>query len=139
MRNIQAAGVLVMREEPTRSFLLLKHRDRWDLPKGHFDEGENDLQCALRELHEETGIAPRDIRLDPDFRCTLEYEVQSKRFGERCRKTLVIFLAHLLHDLPIELTEHIGYRWFDWHPPHRIQSQTIDPVLAAVEKHLTPK
>jgi 8-oxo-dGTP pyrophosphatase MutT (NUDIX family) len=139
MREIQAAGVLVMREEPNRSFLLLKHRDRWDLPKGHTDEGESDLQCALRELHEETGIAASDIQLDPDFRLTLEYEVQSKRFGERCRKTVAIFLARLIHAVPIVLTEHIGYRWFAWQPPHRIQSQTIDPVLAAVEKYLAGK
>jgi bis(5'-nucleosidyl)-tetraphosphatase len=34
----------------------------------------------------------------------------------------------------IKLTEHPDFAWVKWNPPHRIQSQTIDPLLAAVEK-----
>lgn len=38
----------------------------WDLPKGHVDEGETELQCTLRELYEETGISADDIEIDTD-------------------------------------------------------------------------
>ena len=138
MREIKACGVLVLRGDPVQAFLLMKHRDRWDLPKGHVDENETDIACALRELQEETGIAAADIELDPDFCFTTIYDVQSKRFGEACRKTLVVFLARLQRDVPIVLSEHPGYQWFFWNPPHRIQAQTIDPLLAAVERHLVP-
>jgi 8-oxo-dGTP pyrophosphatase MutT (NUDIX family) len=31
---------------------------KWSLPKGHMEGRENDIQCALRELYEETGISP---------------------------------------------------------------------------------
>ncbi|MEL7161300.1 MAG: NUDIX domain-containing protein, partial [Bacteroidota bacterium] len=37
-------------------------RNRWDLPKGHVDPGETNLECALRELEEETGV--KDLYLE---------------------------------------------------------------------------
>ena len=136
LRQIRAAGMLLARGRPIDSFLLMRHQDRWDLPKGHVDAGETDLECALRELREETGIAAADIELDPEFRFTIEYDVDSKRHGERCHKTVVYFLARLIRDLPIVPTEHAGYQWFAWNPPHRIQEQTVDPLLAAVEENV---
>lgn len=139
MRQIRAAGILLTRGIPVKSFLLMRHHDRWDLPKGHVDEGESDAECAIRELREETGIAAADIELDPDFRFTIEYDVDSRRHNERCHKTVVYFLGRLLRDASITPTEHAGYQWFAWHPPHHLQAQTIDPLLAAVERHIAAK
>lgn len=34
----------------------------YDFPKGCADDGESDLEAALRELHEETGIVITDIK-----------------------------------------------------------------------------
>lgn len=135
MKEIRACGVLVMRQEPERSFLLMKHAHRWDLPKGHLDDGETDEECALRELREETGIKGKDIELIPDFRWVTQYEVNSKRFGERCQKTVVIYLARLVRSVKIKLTEHPSYEWVKWNPPHHIQAQTIDPLLVSVEHY----
>jgi bis(5'-nucleosidyl)-tetraphosphatase len=139
MREIKACGVLVVRGDPVESFLLMKHRDRWDLPKGHLDEGETEEECARRELLEETGIGADDIELRPGFRWVTEYDVNSKRFGEKCHKTLVIFLGRLKREVQIVSTEHIGFRWFPWQPPHRIQPQVIDALLAKVERSLSSK
>jgi 8-oxo-dGTP pyrophosphatase MutT (NUDIX family) len=33
----------------------------WGFPKGRRDSGETDLQCALRELREETGVIEKDV------------------------------------------------------------------------------
>ena len=63
MRKLYSYGVLIVRGEPIDSFLLMRHATRWDLPKGHIDEGETEIQCALRELVEETGITADDICL----------------------------------------------------------------------------
>ena len=132
--ELKACGVLVVRGRPFEEFLLMRHRDRWDLPKGHVEPGESDRQCALREMAEETGIDESDIELCDAFRFTTHYEVRSRKTGKLTPKTLVIFLGRLLRDVPIAVTEHEGYQWFPWSPPHRIQSFTIDPLLAELER-----
>ena len=137
MKKIKSCGVLLVRGEPIEELLLMKHPDRYDLPKGHVDRGETELECALREMEEETGVTAADVELDPAFRFTTRYKVRSARYGGQEReKTLVIFLGRLLHDVPIVLTEHRGYEWIRWNPPHRIQEKTIDPLLAHLAEFL---
>lgn len=130
--EVRSCGVLVLREKPQLEFLLLKHPKRWDLPKGRLDPGETDLQCALRELWEETGIAANDIRIDPDFRYTTNYAVINN--GNTKMKSLLILLGYLQRESPIVLSEHQGFQWFPWKPPHHIQSQSIDPLLAELAR-----
>ena len=128
--DVKSCGVIVYRNHPQRSVLLMKHADRWDFPKGTVDPGESDLECAMRELWEETAITEDDIEVDPDFRFVLPYTIHLKRFNfEPKLKHLIMFLGRIDHDPDIELTEHIGYEWLPWQPPHRIQEKTIDPAL----------
>ena len=129
----KSCGFLIVRGQPIREFLLMRHADRWDLPKGHVDLGETELECALRELHEETGITADDIEPIDGFRFTHRYQVRGKRDNELRDKTLIVFLARLMRDVPIEPTEHGGFQWFAWNPPHQIQARTIDPLLAELE------
>lgn len=137
MRSVTSCGVFVLREAPSRSFLLLKHARRYDLPKGHKDEGESEIDCALRELFEETGIERHEIELDPDFRHEERYLAAYARFkGKEVSKTLVIFLGRLLKPKEIVLSEHVAYEWVDWAPPHRIQARVVDGLLMRVEHHL---
>jgi bis(5'-nucleosidyl)-tetraphosphatase len=138
MPDVKSCGFLIVRGDPIREFLLMRHADRWDLPKGHVDPGETEMQCALRELVEETGITAADIEPIENFRFTNHYQVRGKRDGQLYDKTLVIFLARLLRDVPIASTEHPGHQWFAWDPPHHIQAMTIDPLLAALDQFLTP-
>ncbi|MGI9519501.1 MAG: bis(5'-nucleosyl)-tetraphosphatase [Pirellulaceae bacterium] len=135
--DIKSCGVIVFRNQPDLQFLLMQHADRWDLPKGHVDAGESEYETALRELHEETGIRDKDLELDPHFRFSLMYTVKLKRFGgEPRQKELVIFLGKLQKKkAKVKLTEHIGYEWMDWNPPHQIQPQSIDPLLHAVDTY----
>jgi 8-oxo-dGTP pyrophosphatase MutT (NUDIX family) len=134
MAVLKSCGFLIIRGEPVREFLLMRHADRWDLPKGHVDPGESEMQCALRELREETGILATDIEVLEGFRFETRYRVRGKKGGQLYDKTLVLFLARLKRDVPIVATEHPGYQWFPWQPPHRIQAWTIDPLLAEVER-----
>jgi 8-oxo-dGTP pyrophosphatase MutT (NUDIX family) len=132
--EVKSCGFLIFRGNPPREFLLMRHADRWDLPKGHVDDGETEMQCALRELHEETGITRNDIERIDGFHFTTQYQVRAKKSDRLYDKTLVVFLARLKRDVKIDPTEHGGYQWFPWNPPHQIQARTIDPLLAAVEE-----
>ena len=52
---VRAAGGIVVRD----GRVLLVHRpkyDDWTLPKGKAEADEPDADCALREVHEETGL-----------------------------------------------------------------------------------
>jgi len=133
-----SCGFLIVRGNPIESFLLMKHSRRWDLPKGHVDEGETEMQCALRELHEETGIAAEDIEIDPMFSYENRYMVNQRRYGGKgfVEKKLLVYLAWLKNPVKIKVSEHEGYRWFSWNPPHRIQDLTIDSLLETLERHL---
>lgn len=118
------------------SFLLLKHPNRWDLPKGHVDPGETNMECALRELEEETGIQAEDLIVDPNFKFKQKYMVTSKRTkGKPKKKKLIIYAAKLVRPVELKLTEHGGSQWFNWDPPHSIQKKTIDPLLAEIQSY----
>ena len=137
MHQLKSCGFLIVRGNPIDDFLLMIHPDRLDLPKGHVDPGETEMECALRELVEETGITRQDIHIHADYRFELKYIIHPKRTNfEKTEKTLVIFLATLIRDVEIALTEHEGYEWREWSPPHVIQQQTIDPLLAHLEAYL---
>ncbi len=134
--EVFSSGFLLFRKQKKLQFLLMKHRARWDLPKGHLDPGETKQQAALRELKEETGLTETDLWFDPCFVFENQYRVSYKKNGGKNQlKELTIYLGMLLLDRPILITEHEGYEWIDWVPPLRIQAETIDPLLAHVEKY----
>ena len=62
----QSAGLLVFRRLNDGLELLLVHpagpiyghKDKWSIPKGELDDGEDHLSAAYREFFEEVGIQP---------------------------------------------------------------------------------
>lgn len=136
MRQIKSCGVLIVRGEPIREVLLMRHPHRWDIPKGHIDEGETDIQCALRELEEETGITAEQVEIDPRFCFRMGYPIRHRRTGEDCQKTIVVYLGRLLAEVTICPSEHEDFHWLAWQPPHQVQRETIDPLLAALAQHV---
>lgn len=51
---VEAAGGAAV--GPDGRCLMMRRNGRWDLPKGHVEEGERIEVCAVRETEEETGI-----------------------------------------------------------------------------------
>ena len=96
---IRAAGALLWRENSELSLeIALIHRPRygdWSLPKGKIEIGETALQCAYRELYEETGIRASFTR----HLGTVEYEEsgESKRvkyWAAHCSLTNETFIPN---------------------------------------------
>lgn len=117
-------------------FLLMRHSNRWDLPKGHCDGDESFRETALREMEEETGISPDQVILDPKFQFDLRYQVTYRRHGDQLfNKHVRYFLGKIPEQMDIKVTEHDSFEWLPWNPPHQIQTETIDPLLAAVTQH----
>lgn len=134
---VLAAGVLIMTRQPAAQFLLMRHPDRWDLPKGHAEPGETPRQTALRELAEETGFDSADVTLDPEFEFQLEYPVRYPDSPQPRQKRVHYFLGWIDGPRDVACSEHSDFRWFAWQtPPPPIQFQTVDPLLKAVERFL---
>jgi len=68
-----AGGVVFRRTERGIRILLLRAFKNWDFPKGRVETGEEQLDCAKREVEEETGIAELDWPFGEDFKETLPY------------------------------------------------------------------
>jgi bis(5'-nucleosidyl)-tetraphosphatase len=140
----KSCGFLITRtvsidDKKSHQFLIMVHKNRFDLPKGHMRDGESEKQTALRELSEETGIKKGDIVIHDDFRFEETYRCKYKRYGglTDVEKTLVVFLAELKKpDQTMKLTEHGGYKWVDFTPDMKFQKNTIDPLLSQFTKYL---
>lgn len=134
---LTSCGFLIVRNAPDVELLFMEHHDRLDLPKGHIDGGETRMQCALRELEEETGIRSSEIQSDPDFEFIIQYPVQAHWIGpEPVLKELQIFLAWLADPhQEIRVTEHQGFRWVNWTHGMTIQKETLDPLLRTLDRY----
>ena len=53
---LKESSVVILQLKGTDKILFLMRREGWCLPGGKFDDGEDMLHCACRELLEETGI-----------------------------------------------------------------------------------
>lgn len=97
-----------------RLFLLLQNAGRWDFPKGGVEKGESELQTAVREVEEETGL--KDLKFVPGFRKVIEYFY--RRDGKNIHKQVVYLLARTDVE-KVEISfEHQGYGWFPFKEAH---------------------
>lgn len=55
-RVVVAAGGALL--SSNGDIMMIYRNERWDLPKGHWEEDETLEECALREVEEETGVKP---------------------------------------------------------------------------------
>ena len=56
--------------------------DAWQMPQGGIDEGEKPRAAALRELHEETGIAPDRVTFLGKTHHWLTYDLPPELLGK---------------------------------------------------------
>jgi bis(5'-nucleosidyl)-tetraphosphatase len=94
-----SAGVVLYRKGPERCYLLLRsaltRRPVWEFAKGAVEPGETELEAAVRELQEETGLTPGDYSLHDGFMEEERYFFTRGSGDERrlIRKRVTYFLA----------------------------------------------
>jgi len=103
----RASGFVLVREEDGRLlYLLLTSRKHGDIgaPKGHSDPGETELETALRETEEETGIVPEPV---PWFRRAIRYLV-----GNHDKEAVYLLARTQVRDVRLS-DEHTEAAWLD--------------------------
>lgn len=136
--ELRAAGLIVFRRKRFTGpfeYLLLQTsygRHHWTPPKGHVDPGESDIQTALRETEEESGLNESSLNVVKDVRKTLNYEVRGKP------KIVIYWLAELMdYNTPIRLShEHQEYRWVSVDSACRLLHDTTGQALREVDEEL---
>lgn len=104
----KSCGAVVYRKHHGNTeILLIKHvrSGFWSFPKGHMEQGETEIQTAVREIKEETNI---DVVVDdPSFRETAVFNPRRDT-----RKEVVYFLARAVSFDSLPQEEEIAeIRW----------------------------
>jgi len=84
LRKEKSCGCIIVKDK--RVLLVYeKNRNFWGFPKGHVEEGENEIQTALREVKEEVGL---DVEIEKEKRYTVNYRIR-----DEIDKTTVLYIA----------------------------------------------
>ena len=101
--------------------------EAWQMPQGGIDEGEEPWETALRELEEETGIAPSLVERVAACPERLKYDLPEELRGQAVGREMAgqdqdWFLARFLgKDSDIDIaTSHPEFREWKWIEPRHL-------------------
>jgi 8-oxo-dGTP pyrophosphatase MutT (NUDIX family) len=114
-KKIKAAGGIVRNES---AILFIFRNGKWDLPKGHIDNGETIKQAAVREVEEECGVV---AKVGPKFQTTHHTYFHKDR---NVLKTTHWFEMECLNDDRILPQLDEGITSVDW-----VKSSALAPVF----------
>jgi ADP-ribose pyrophosphatase YjhB (NUDIX family) len=129
---VQAAGGLVVNAD--KRILFIYRMEKWDLPKGKVEDGENVAQAALREVEEECSIDELDLK--EELCVTWHTYIQQ---GEPMLKATSWFLMKYLGTrLPSpQLFEGITEtRWIGLDEIQVVKSNTYPSVLEVIAAYI---
>lgn len=128
MKYEKSCGAIVVDDEKV---LLVKHNaGHWDFPKGHVEEGETEIETAIREVKEETNI---DIKIEKENKYISEYSPK-----ENVMKTVIYFIGEKVggEDKP-QIEEVSDVEWLDVNKAiERITHQKSKEIMMQVIKDM---
>ncbi|MEA3429915.1 MAG: NUDIX domain-containing protein [Nanoarchaeota archaeon] len=90
-------------EKESKYLVMLKSKmPYWNLPGGHIEDGENSVNCVIRETKEETTLDVSSLILIHELKV---YSFRGKKMGVYLYKTNDVKGSVVLND------EHIEYKW----------------------------
>lgn len=124
--------------------------EAWQMPQGGIDDGEDAETAALRELGEETGIAPDKVTLIAAATEELYYDLPEELVGKiwkgkwRGQRQCWFLYRFLGDDADVNIaTAHQEFKAWDWIAPETLpdvivpfKQQLYREVLAAFAPHL---
>ena len=122
----------------TLKIALAQHRrstKTWVLPKGHIEAGESLEQAALREIHEETGLA--NVQLIHYLGSFVRHSAKDN--GDAIEKTIHFYLAYAPDSaqphLPLEASfAEVG--WFSLE--EAVEQLSYETDRTFLKEHLAP-
>ncbi len=111
MPKEKSVGAIVFNQKGKQRLFLLLHygASHWDFPKGHIEQGEAERDAMMRELREETAIAPFNAKIVPGFSEKIHYFYRSKR--GTVFKEVIFFLVNSSNTNVKISFEHKGFKW----------------------------
>ncbi|MCJ7787018.1 NUDIX domain-containing protein [Patescibacteria group bacterium] len=114
----RSAGAIIFRRENDKIYYLSLHypsppktsKEYWDLPKGHIEKGEKEIETVRREVEEETGL--KDIEFVDGFKEWIKYFFKFKE--KNILKFVTFYLAETKEkDIKVSF-EHLGFEWLSY-------------------------
>jgi 8-oxo-dGTP pyrophosphatase MutT (NUDIX family) len=132
-KTVACGAVIYRKHRGLVLYLLLKHTNgnHWSLAKGHMEAGETEVQTALREIDEETGLS---VKLRAGFRETIRYSPSPS-----IDKTVIFFLAKAkTKKLKLQKSEILNSAWLELEDALKLVShKDTGEVLRRAEGYLT--
>jgi 8-oxo-dGTP pyrophosphatase MutT (NUDIX family) len=131
----RAAGAVVFRRTPEGvKLLLLRAYRNWDFPKGMIDEGETELETAVREVREETSLEDLAFPHGEAFCETPPYaggKIARYYLAETDRAEITLPVSPELGR-----PEHHEWRWVSLDEAKRLLPERLQPTLRWVRTTL---
>ena len=105
MRQEKSCGTIVIND--SKVLVIRQKQGFWGFPKGHIEEGESEIQTAIRETKEETNL---DVIIEDETRFCLNYIIEDKQIN----KYVVYFIAKAINnDVKLQIEEIDDIAWVD--------------------------
>jgi len=129
----RSAGIVPYRHGPNGvEFLLLFNLffEQWQFPRGGVEPGESDLECAVREFGEETGMPIATLHKE----CRSELRYTASIRGYEIDRTIVYFLAEVgPGEIRLGHENHCEARWLSAQQTWELLTETSPEQLPALD------
>lgn len=106
MKYEKSCGTIVINDN--KVLVIQQKQGFWGFPKGHMEQGENEIETAIRETKEETNL---DVIIEDKTRFCLTYFIEDKNI----HKEVVYFVAKVdgKVDIKPQIEEINGIVWIE--------------------------